>query len=155
MKSVTAIVSAILIGVSALSLLISLAASGAVLNSSLLRESFIQVFSCPVNVACSLAPAGLVMELTPDVLEKHGLTEDKFDPAVWKRGQFKGKQYAIPLDTHPFVLYYNTDLAKKADLLGEDGRLRQLNGEKEVLDAFSALKKASKAAADLVLPVVK
>jgi multiple sugar transport system substrate-binding protein len=91
----------------------------------------------------SLAPAGLVMELTPELLEKHGITEDKFEPAVWKRGQFKGKQYAIPLDTHPFVLYYNTTLAKKADLLGEDGRLRQLNGEKEVLDAFSAFKKAS------------
>jgi multiple sugar transport system substrate-binding protein len=91
----------------------------------------------------SLAPAGLVMELTPELLAKHGITEDKFEPAVWKRGQFNGKQYAIPLDTHPFVLYYNTELAKKADLLGEDGRLRPLNGEKEVLDAFSAFKKAS------------
>jgi multiple sugar transport system substrate-binding protein len=91
----------------------------------------------------SLAPAGLVMELTPDLLERHGITPDKFEPAVWKRGQFKGKQYAIPLDTHPFVLYYNTELAKKADLLGEDNRLRALNGENEVLDAFSALKKAS------------
>ncbi|MEO8687127.1 MAG: extracellular solute-binding protein [Solirubrobacteraceae bacterium] len=79
----------------------------------------------------SLAPAGLVMELTPELLSKHGITPDKFEPAVWKRGQFKGKQYAIPLDTHPFVLYYNTTLAKKADLLGEDGRLRPLNGEKE------------------------
>jgi multiple sugar transport system substrate-binding protein len=91
----------------------------------------------------SLAPAGLVMELTPDLLEKHGITPGKFEPAVWKRGQFKGKQYAIPLDTHPFVLYYNLELAKKADLLGEDNRLRPLNGENEVLDAFSALKKAS------------
>jgi multiple sugar transport system substrate-binding protein len=91
----------------------------------------------------SLAPAGLVMELTPELLGKHGITPDKFAPAVWKRGQFKGKQYAIPLDTHPFVLYYNTTLAKKADLLGEAGRRRQLSGEKEVLDAFSALKKAS------------
>jgi multiple sugar transport system substrate-binding protein len=91
----------------------------------------------------SLAPAGLVMELTPELLGKHGITEDKFEPAVWKRGQYKGKQYAIPLDTHPFVFYYNTALAKKADLLGEDGRLRQLSGENEVLDAFSAFKKAS------------
>jgi multiple sugar transport system permease protein len=91
----------------------------------------------------SLAPAGLVMELTPDLLDKHGITPDKFEPAVWERGQFKGKQYAIPLDTHPFVLYYNLELAQKADLLGEDQRLRQLSGEQEVLDAFSALKKAS------------
>jgi len=91
----------------------------------------------------SLAPAGLVQELTPELLEPHGITADKFEPAVWKRGQFGGKQYAIPLDTHPFVLYYNTDLAKKADLLGDDTRLRPLSGEKEVLDAFAAMKKAS------------
>jgi multiple sugar transport system substrate-binding protein len=91
----------------------------------------------------SLAPAGLVQELTPDILEPHGITPDRFEPAVWRRGQFDGKQYAIPLDTHPFVLYYNTDLAKKADMLGDDGRLRPLRGEREVLDAFTAFKKAS------------
>jgi multiple sugar transport system substrate-binding protein len=91
----------------------------------------------------SLAPAGLLEELTPDLLGKHGITPDKFEPAVWKRGQYDGKQYAIPLDTHPFVLYYNTDLAKKADMLGEGGRLRPVSGEREVLDMFSAFKKAS------------
>src|SRR5215211_78956 len=82
----------------------------------------------------SLAPAGLVQELTPELLEPHGITADRFEPAVWKRGQFDGKQYAIPLDTHPFVLYYNTELANKADLLGDDKRLRPLKGEQEVLD---------------------
>jgi multiple sugar transport system substrate-binding protein len=91
----------------------------------------------------SLAPAGLVQELTPELLEPHGITADRFEPAVWKRGQFDGKQYAIPLDTHPFVLYYNTELANKADLLGDDKRLRPLKGEQEVLDAFAAMKKAS------------
>ncbi|HWT22722.1 MAG TPA: extracellular solute-binding protein [Solirubrobacteraceae bacterium] len=91
----------------------------------------------------SLAPAGLLEELTPELLGRHGITPDKFEPAVWEQGQFEGRQFAIPLDTHPFVLYYNTDLAKKADLLGDDGRLRPLNGEQEVLDAFAAFKKAS------------
>src|SRR5215218_7359014 len=91
----------------------------------------------------SLPPAGLVEELTPELLGRHGITPDRFEPAVWKRGQFNGKQYAIPLDTHPFVLYYNTELANKADLLGDDKRLRPLKGEQEVLDAFAAMKKAS------------
>src|SRR3954451_17054511 len=45
----------------------------------------------------SLAPAGLVQELTPELLGRHGITLDKFQPAVWKRGQFDGRQYAIPL----------------------------------------------------------
>ena len=48
-----------------------------------------------------------------------------------------GKAYAIPLDTHPFVLFYNTKICKKAGLLG-DGRAssRRSNGEKEFLDAM-------------------
>jgi multiple sugar transport system substrate-binding protein len=90
----------------------------------------------------ALAPAGMLEELTPELLGAHGITPDKFEPEVWKRGQFAGRQYAIPLDTHPFVLYYNTDLAKKAGLMDGD-RLRELKGEQQVLDAFGALKKAS------------
>src|SRR4051812_22417998 len=86
----------------------------------------------------ALAPAGMLEELTPELLGAHGITPDKFEPEVWKRGQFAGRQYAIPLDTHPFVLYYNTDLAKKAGLMDGD-RLRELKGEQQVLDAFGAL----------------
>ncbi|CAA9501574.1 MAG: hypothetical protein AVDCRST_MAG13-2294 [uncultured Solirubrobacteraceae bacterium] len=88
------------------------------------------------------APQGLLAPLDPQLLAKHGITEDKFLPEVWKRGQFNGRQYLIPLDTHPLVLYYNTDLAKKAGLMDGD-QLRQLNGEQEVLDAFEAMKKAT------------
>ena len=65
----------------------------------------------------SFAPAGLLEELTPEMLERHGLQADRFLEQPWKSGQSGGKQYAIPLDTHPFVLYYNTELCEKAGLL--------------------------------------
>ena len=35
-----------------------------------------------------------------------------------------GKLYAVPLDQHPFVLYYNTDICKKAGLLDADGKIK-------------------------------
>ena len=70
----------------------------------------------------AFAPAGLLEELTPELLAKHGLEGDRFLEQPWKSGQSGGRQYAIPLDTHPFVLYYNTELAEKAGLL--DGRRR-------------------------------
>lgn len=89
------------------------------------------------------APQGLLTALDPKKLAEHGITEDKFLPEVWKRGQFKGKQYLIPLDTHPLVLYYNTDLAKKAGLLDGQQQLRTLKGPDELLDAFTSMKKAS------------
>jgi multiple sugar transport system substrate-binding protein len=89
-----------------------------------------------------LRPPGPADRARPAALAKHGITEDKFLPEVWKRGQFQGRQYLVPLDTHPLVLYYNKDLAKKANLL-EGDQLKQLKGEQEVLDAFTAMKEAT------------
>jgi multiple sugar transport system substrate-binding protein len=87
----------------------------------------------------SFAPAGLLEELTPELLARHGLEGDRFLEQPWKSGQSGGKQYAIPLDTHPFVLYYNTELCEKAGLL-EGGKLPALDGPDGLLDACEAIK---------------
>jgi multiple sugar transport system substrate-binding protein len=88
----------------------------------------------------SFAPAGLLEELTPELLAPHGLTGDRFLEKPWQSCQSDGRQYAIPLDTHPFVLYYNTELTEKAGLLDADGRLKPLDGEHKFLDACEAVK---------------
>ena len=88
----------------------------------------------------SFAPAGLLEELTPEMLARHGLEGDRFLEQPWKSGQSGGRQYAIPLDTHPFVLYYNTDLVKEAGLLDGEGKLKPLDGEGALLDACEAVK---------------
>jgi multiple sugar transport system substrate-binding protein len=90
----------------------------------------------------SFAPAGLLEELTPELLEPHGLSADRFLEKPWKSCQLDGRQYAIPLDTHPFVLYYNTELADRAGLL-ENGRLKSLDGETALLDACEAVKEST------------
>ncbi|MCY9695108.1 ABC transporter substrate-binding protein [Paenibacillus alginolyticus] len=38
-----------------------------------------------------------------------------------KSVSYDGKPYAVPLDTHFHMFYYNKDLLKKADLLNDDG----------------------------------
>ena len=86
------------------------------------------------------APAGLLEPLTPEILARHGIGPDKFRARGLEARPVGGKQYAIPLDTHPFVLYFNTELAKQAGLL--DGRhAQELNGPDGLLDAFEAVKK--------------
>ena len=45
-----------------------------------------------------------------------------------------GKQYAVPLDIHSIILYYNKDMLKKAGLLGDDGKPKGLDG----VDNFDA-----------------
>jgi multiple sugar transport system substrate-binding protein len=88
------------------------------------------------------APQGLLQPLDEALLARHGITPDRFLPEVWKRGQWEGRQYLIPLDTHPLVLYYNTDLARKAGLM-EGDQLRQISGADGLLDAFAAMKEAT------------
>ena len=66
---------------------------------------------------------GVLSELKP---EETGRRRDKasdFSPANWKAAQGPdGKQYAVPLDIHSIILFYNKDLLKKAGLLGDDGK---------------------------------
>lgn len=50
-----------------------------------------------------------------DILGKT-LTKDRFDPALWETPVLNGKRYGIPLDTHPYLVYYRPDLMEKAGL---------------------------------------
>lgn len=51
-----------------------------------------------------------------DDLVKGNIKAADFDENLWSKTLFDGKQYGIPLDTHPYVLYYRPDLFKKAGL---------------------------------------
>jgi len=68
----------------------------------------------------TLVAAGLVEELDPAELEAVGMTPDKFSSRPWQAGLVDGRIYAVPLDTHPFVMFYNKDVCKKAGLLDGD-----------------------------------
>lgn len=91
----------------------------------------------------TLAQAGLLAPFDEDVLAQYGMTADKFTPKAWEGAHIDGKLYAIPLDTHPYVLYYNTDVCKKAGLLKPDGTLKDLRGPDDFVDALAAAKKVT------------
>jgi multiple sugar transport system substrate-binding protein len=107
------------------------------------------VGNLPPDVAVShmsrlptLVGGGLTQAISSDDLSKHGLSADKFDQRAWKGCQFDGETHAIPLDTHPFVLFYNTDICKKAGLLDSDGSLKSMDGPTAFTDAMAACQKA-------------
>ncbi|EXG81418.1 extracellular solute-binding protein [Cryptosporangium arvum] len=93
--------------------------------------------------AKSMVEGGLLQELEPDVLARAGLTADKFNERAWNAGLVDGKAYAIPLDTHPFVMFYNTEICQKAGLLDADGVIKPLKGEAAFMDAMQKAKAAS------------
>jgi len=93
--------------------------------------------------ASIMAQADLLEPLDDTELAAYDMTGDNFTPAAWKKAHTNGKLYAIPLDTHPFVMYYNTDVCKKAGLLEKDGTLKSLDGPTALADAMKAAQKVT------------
>ncbi len=90
-----------------------------------------------------LAQAGLLEPIDTQQFQALGVTEDKFTPAAWSKATVDDTTYAVPLDTHPFVMFYNTALARKAGIeaSGGDG-LTPMKGRADFVDALKAMKKA-------------
>ena len=88
----------------------------------------------------NLARAGLLTEITDDMLALVGLSPADFNSTAWETQKVDGKSYAIPLDTHPFVLYYNRDVCDKAGLLNSDGSLKEIKGTDGWEQALQAAK---------------
>jgi multiple sugar transport system substrate-binding protein len=91
----------------------------------------------------TLVAGGLLEELRAEDLGAVGITPDKIARRPWEAGLVDGKSYAVPLDTHPFVMFYNTKICKKAGLLDSDGKLAPINSRQDLLDALRKAKKVT------------
>jgi len=85
-------------------------------------------------------PAGLLDPYDPHLLAAHGMHPSDFTPLAFRKAQFGGRQMAIPLDTHPFVQYFNTKLCRKAGLLDSSGMLRPITSPDALLTVLRKLK---------------
>lgn len=85
---------------------------------------------------------GILTEITPEDWTTMGLSKDNYASATWDAVSIDGKQYAVPLDTHPIVLYYNKDVLSKAGLLTEDGKPKGLDSREGFEATLKALKDA-------------
>jgi multiple sugar transport system substrate-binding protein len=88
----------------------------------------------------TLVAANLLQEFHTADLARFGMTADKFNAKAWDAGLVDGRIYAIPLDTHPFVCFYNTEVCKKAGLLDSDGKLKPIEGEAAFVEALTKAK---------------
>ncbi len=89
------------------------------------------------------AATGFLQSFDLDELSQVGITQDNFLPQVWERAHFNNKLYALPLDTHPYVMFYNIDICKKAGLLDSAGNLVPLQGADNLINAFKAVQKVT------------
>jgi multiple sugar transport system substrate-binding protein len=65
-----------------------------------------------------MAIRNVLKPMSSDALAAAGgdTLNSQFPEAVWSAGQVKDQRFAIPLDVHPLVLYYNKDMFQKAGI---------------------------------------
>ena len=85
---------------------------------------------------------GILQEITADDWTAMGLSPSDYDAATMDAVTIDGKQYAVPFDTHPIVLYYNKDILGEAGLLTEDGRPVGLDSREAFTETLQKLKDA-------------
>lgn len=85
---------------------------------------------------------GVLQEITDADWQTMGLSESDYASATWDAVTVDGKQYAVPLDTHPIVLYYNKDLLAKAGMLTDDGVPKGMDSREGFTATLNALKDA-------------
>jgi multiple sugar transport system substrate-binding protein len=83
---------------------------------------------------------GTLSEITAEDWAAMGLGADSFAKETFDAVNVDGKQYAIPFDTHPIVLYYNKDKLAAAGLIGADGLPTGLDGKDNFQAALQKLK---------------
>lgn len=89
------------------------------------------------------APGGLLDAWDLDRLAKHGVHPEDFPERTWKTGQSGGKQYAVALDSHPFILMYNPKILKKAGMLGSNGQIEPTSSPEEFIELATAVQKVT------------
>jgi multiple sugar transport system substrate-binding protein len=93
--------------------------------------------------AKALAEGNIIETITDAELASVGLKSTDFNARAWATQKTGGHNIAIPLDTHPIVMFYNTDVCKKAGLLDSDGKLKPIEGMAEWEAALTAVSKVT------------
>ncbi|GAA2751420.1 extracellular solute-binding protein [Amnibacterium kyonggiense] len=89
-----------------------------------------------------LAQGGVLDEITQEDLASVGLSSGDLDQKSWASQRTDGRDIAIPLDTHPFVMFFNQDVIDKAGLL-ENGKLKTITGLQEFEAALAEVSKVT------------
>ncbi|MDF9752491.1 extracellular solute-binding protein [Arthrobacter sp. ES3-54] len=91
------------------------------------------------------APGGLIDPWDMSLLAEHGVTPQSFAPRIWDKSQQNGQVFSIALDSHPFVMFYNTEVAGKAGVLAPDGHLQAASSPQEFLSMAREMQKVTQA----------
>ena len=83
---------------------------------------------------------GILEPLSDADLTGVDLAKSDFPVNLIDKATVDGELYAVPIDIHPLVLYYNKDLLNEAGLLGPDGLPKNLDGIQNFTQTLQAVR---------------
>ncbi len=89
-----------------------------------------------------LAQGGVLETITAEDFASVGLSTSDLDAKSFATQRTDGKDIAIPLDTHPFVMFFNQDVCDEAGLI-ENGKLKAITGLKDFEAALAEVSKVT------------
>lgn len=92
-----------------------------------------------VSRLTSLAPGRLLDPFDEQLVAEAGIDDTVVLPNIWRQCFFDGQLYAIPLDTHVHIHYFNPEICEQAGVLDDDGRLIETSGVDEYFDLCRAV----------------
>ncbi|GAB3187957.1 extracellular solute-binding protein [Nesterenkonia suensis] len=88
------------------------------------------------------APGGLLDVWDQDRLAELGVSRETFTEPIWNNSVLGGDLYSVPLDAHPFMMFYNTDILDEAGVL-ESGQFPRVSSPEEFLQVCREIAGAS------------
>jgi multiple sugar transport system substrate-binding protein len=85
------------------------------LTAALAAKSAPDVVICHASNLVNYVPNNVFLPLDP-YIKKAGVNLSDFESAPLAACTFNGKIYALPLDVHPLIMYYNKDLLAQAGI---------------------------------------
>ncbi|ADI13855.1 ABC transporter substrate-binding protein [Truepera radiovictrix] len=106
-------------------------------NAALASRTLPDVLQVHLDQIATQAVRGTIRPLDEALLETLGVRADDYPEAVWNGTQYNGERYAVPLDIHPLVMWYNRDAWEAAGLEDPAGRVLGAEEYRAALEALS------------------
>ncbi|WP_035735984.1 extracellular solute-binding protein [Glycomyces arizonensis] len=91
----------------------------------------------------SLSPWTLMEPYGLDEIAEFGLKPEDFPADVWEKCFSHDELYALPLDTHALINFYNRTVCEQAGVLNPDRTLLETHGVEEYFDLLRAVKEVT------------
>jgi multiple sugar transport system substrate-binding protein len=106
------------------------------LNAAAASNSLPDVLQIHLDQLATNATRGVIRPIPAELLGGMGAEESDFPEAAWRGTEVDGERFAIPLDVHPLVMWYNTEHWEAAGIENPAGRILERAEYEAALDAL-------------------